>query len=129
MRQRSGRGGPHGPPLRSGGRKADGLARRVASPACGGRYPKGGWGARRTALVTWRVAQAALAGRAALGVTYLLAPFHCPNAAMPFSTETVGSAVVTDAHLWGAVGGLLYVAAERLYQRRRSNPSSLALKE
>lgn len=37
--------------------------------------------------------------------------------AMPFSTETVGSAVVTDAHLWGAVGGLLYVAAEQVYRR------------
>lgn len=38
--------------------------------------------------------------------------------ALPFSTETVGSAVVTDAHLWGAVGGLLYVAAEQVYRRR-----------
>ena len=37
--------------------------------------------------------------------------------ALPFSTETVGSAVVTDAHLWGAVGGLLYVAGEQLYRR------------
>ena len=36
--------------------------------------------------------------------------------AMPFSTETVGSAVVTDAHLWGAVGGFLYVAAEQIYR-------------
>ena len=34
-----------------------------------------------------------------------------------FSTETVGSAVVTDAQLWGAVGGLLYVAAEQIYRR------------
>ncbi len=40
------------------------------------------------------------------------------NGAMPFSTETVGSAVVTDAHLWGAVGGLLYVAVEHIYRRR-----------
>ena len=38
--------------------------------------------------------------------------------AMPFSTETVGSAVVTDAHLWGAIGGLLYVAGEQVYRRR-----------
>jgi len=37
--------------------------------------------------------------------------------ALPLSTETVGSAVVTDAHLWGAVGGLLYVAAEQIYRR------------
>jgi rhomboid family GlyGly-CTERM serine protease len=42
--------------------------------------------------------------------------------AMPFSAETVGSAVVTDAHLWGAVGGLLYVAAEQIY-RHRIRPS------
>lgn len=38
--------------------------------------------------------------------------------AMPLSAETVGSAVVTDAHLWGAIGGLLYVAGEHLYRRR-----------
>lgn len=37
---------------------------------------------------------------------------------MPFSTEALGSAVVTDAHLWGAVGGLLYVAGEFAYRRR-----------
>ncbi len=41
--------------------------------------------------------------------------------ALPFSTETVGSAVVTDAHLWGAVGGLIYVACEQLYRRRVLN--------
>ncbi len=40
------------------------------------------------------------------------------NGAMPFSAETVGSSVVTDAHLWGAVGGLLYVAGEQVYRRR-----------
>ena len=40
------------------------------------------------------------------------------HGALPFSTETVGSAVVTDAHLWGAVGGLLYVAAEQVFGRR-----------
>lgn len=40
------------------------------------------------------------------------------NGAMPLSTETVGSAVVTDAHLWGAIGGLLYVAAEQICRRR-----------
>ncbi|MEO7386807.1 MAG: rhombosortase [Gammaproteobacteria bacterium] len=44
------------------------------------------------------------------------------NGAMPFSAETVGSAVVTDAHLWGAIGGLIYVAAEYLYGRRRTQP-------
>lgn len=37
---------------------------------------------------------------------------------LPFSSETVGSPVVTDAHLWGAVGGFLYVAAEQVYRRR-----------
>jgi rhomboid family GlyGly-CTERM serine protease len=44
--------------------------------------------------------------------------------AMPFSAETVGSAVVTDAHLWGAVGGLLYVAAEQVYRRRAGRTTS-----
>jgi len=47
--------------------------------------------------------------------------------AMPFSTETVGSAVVTEAHLWGAVGGLLYVAAEALYRRRRPDRTTPSL--
>ena len=37
--------------------------------------------------------------------------------ALPLSTEAVGSAVVTDAHLWGAIGGLLYVAGEQVYRR------------
>ena len=36
---------------------------------------------------------------------------------MPFSTGTVGSAIVTDAHLWGAVGGFMYLAAEEAYWR------------
>ncbi|MEZ5566394.1 MAG: rhombosortase [Gammaproteobacteria bacterium] len=39
--------------------------------------------------------------------------------ALPLSAETVGSAVVVDAHLWGAIGGLLYVALEFLYRQRR----------
>lgn len=38
--------------------------------------------------------------------------------ALPMSTETLGSAIVTDAHLWGAIGGLLYVAGEQVYRRR-----------
>jgi len=38
--------------------------------------------------------------------------------ALPLSTETVGNAIVTDAHLWGAIGGLLYVAGEQVYRRR-----------
>ncbi len=41
------------------------------------------------------------------------------HGALPFSTETVGSTVVVDAHLWGAIGGLLYVALEYLYHRWR----------
>ncbi|MBN8280896.1 MAG: rhombosortase [Gammaproteobacteria bacterium] len=40
--------------------------------------------------------------------------------ALPLSTETVGSAVVTDAHLWGAVGGLVFAAGEALWRRRRT---------
>jgi len=39
--------------------------------------------------------------------------------AMPFSAATVGSPVVTDAHLWGAVGGLLFVVLEAAYRHRR----------
>ena len=39
---------------------------------------------------------------------------------MPFSTATVGSAIVTDVHLWGAIGGLLYVAVEAWFRRIRS---------
>ncbi len=37
--------------------------------------------------------------------------------ALPFSTESLGSTIVTDAHLWGAVGGLLYLAGEQVYRR------------
>ena len=36
---------------------------------------------------------------------------------LAFSTVTVGSAIVTDAHLWGAVGGFMYLAAEEIYWR------------
>lgn len=39
---------------------------------------------------------------------------------MPFSATTVGAPVVTDAHLWGAAGGLLYMAGESLYRRWRA---------
>lgn len=38
--------------------------------------------------------------------------------ALPLSAETVGSAVVVDAHLWGALGGLLYCAVEAAWRRR-----------
>jgi rhomboid family GlyGly-CTERM serine protease len=36
---------------------------------------------------------------------------------MPFSGGIVGGNVVTDAHLWGAIGGLLAIAAGLLWQR------------
>ncbi|TDJ46311.1 MAG: rhombosortase [Gammaproteobacteria bacterium] len=39
---------------------------------------------------------------------------------MPFSAGIVGGPVVTDAHLWGAVGGLLAVALLRLWRRLRA---------
>lgn len=42
------------------------------------------------------------------------------HGAMPFSVEAVGSAVVVDAHLWGAIGGLLYVALEYLHSHWRT---------
>ncbi len=38
---------------------------------------------------------------------------------LPLSSDALGSDIVIDAHLWGAVGGLLYVAAEALYRARR----------
>lgn len=34
------------------------------------------------------------------------------NGALPMSSETVGAAVVVDAHLWGAVGGAFYLLVE-----------------
>jgi rhomboid family GlyGly-CTERM serine protease len=43
------------------------------------------------------------------------------SGAMPLSLETVGAPVITDAHLYGAAGGFLFVAAEslrRYYARR-----------
>lgn len=36
---------------------------------------------------------------------------------MPFSGGIIGGNVVTDAHLWGALGGLLALLADRLWQR------------
>ena len=39
------------------------------------------------------------------------------NGALPLSTETVGGRVVTDAHLWGAVGGGLWLALEAAARR------------
>ncbi len=39
---------------------------------------------------------------------------------LPLSSETLGSDIVIDAHLWGAIGGLLYVAAEMSYRRLRT---------
>ena len=40
--------------------------------------------------------------------------------AMPFSEGVVGGAVVTDAHLWGALGGLITGIAYRLWYRFRA---------
>jgi rhomboid family GlyGly-CTERM serine protease len=31
---------------------------------------------------------------------------------LPFSTDTVGAAVIVDAHLWGAIGGAVYLLLE-----------------
>jgi rhomboid family GlyGly-CTERM serine protease len=45
--------------------------------------------------------------------------------AVPLSEATVGAAVVTEAHLWGAIGGLVYVAAERWWQRQFPAPAPL----
>lgn len=39
---------------------------------------------------------------------------------LPFSGETIGATVVTDAHLWGAVGGLAYSACESGFRRIRT---------
>jgi rhomboid family GlyGly-CTERM serine protease len=41
------------------------------------------------------------------------------NGALPMSAETVGAAVVVDAHLWGAIGGALFVVLEQAVGRRR----------
>jgi rhomboid family GlyGly-CTERM serine protease len=39
------------------------------------------------------------------------------NGALPLSTETVGGVVVTDAHLWGALGGALWLVIEAAARR------------
>jgi len=46
--------------------------------------------------------------------------------ALPFSTQTLDSAIVTDAHLWGAIGGLLYVFIEQVYRRWTRHPALTA---
>lgn len=38
---------------------------------------------------------------------------------MPWATSLAGGQVVTAAHVWGAVGGALYLAGETLWYRRR----------
>lgn len=42
------------------------------------------------------------------------------NGAVPLSAETIGAPVVTDAHLWGAVGGFLFVGAESAVRKLRA---------
>lgn len=39
---------------------------------------------------------------------------------MPWAESMAGGRVVTDAHLWGALGGLLYLAAETAWSRLRA---------
>jgi rhomboid family GlyGly-CTERM serine protease len=39
---------------------------------------------------------------------------------MPFSGGIVGGTVITDAHAWGAIGGLIAISADQLWQRRRA---------
>lgn len=41
------------------------------------------------------------------------------NGAMSLSTETIGAPVITDAHLWGAVGGLLFAGIEAAVRKLR----------
>jgi rhomboid family GlyGly-CTERM serine protease len=36
---------------------------------------------------------------------------------MPWASAMAGGRVITDAHLWGAVGGALYLGGEKLWQR------------
>ncbi|MDQ1302277.1 MAG: hypothetical protein QG595_260, partial [Pseudomonadota bacterium] len=41
------------------------------------------------------------------------------SGAVPLSTEMIGAPVIIDAHLWGAAGGFLFVAAEAAVRRLR----------
>lgn len=41
------------------------------------------------------------------------------NGAMPFSARSLGAPVITEAHLWGAIGGFAYWLAEAPFRRRR----------
>jgi hypothetical protein len=36
---------------------------------------------------------------------------------MPFSGGIVGGSVVTDAHLWGAIGGLIAISVNQIWRR------------
>lgn len=40
---------------------------------------------------------------------------------LPFSTGTLDAPVVTQAHVWGAAGGLAFVAGEEFRRRRRAS--------
>lgn len=39
---------------------------------------------------------------------------------MPWASELAGGLVVVDAHLWGAIGGLLYLLVQGVWHRRGS---------
>lgn len=42
------------------------------------------------------------------------------NGAVPLSAETIGASVITDAHLWGAVGGFLFAGGEAAVRKLRA---------
>ena len=41
--------------------------------------------------------------------------------AVPFTESFVGGAVITDAHLWGALGGLFAALIHWVWQRNRTS--------
>ncbi len=55
-----------------------------------------------------------------LGVVLIKLAWEQLGGDMPWADTLAGGRVVTDAHLWGAAGGALYLAAEVTWRHRRA---------
>ena len=69
--------------------------------------------------VAWLFEGAAIgAGLLAGGAAKIV--YEQVTGALPFSESTVGGTVVTDAHLWGAIGGVVVALALGLWHRKHA---------
>lgn len=69
--------------------------------------------------IAWVVVGAGLGWGLLAGVSAKLA-YEQLVGSMPFSEGVIGGSVVTDAHLWGAIGGLVVAVLLSIWRRQRS---------